>query len=58
MKLQREDANAQSCCLTPPTGLCPGWEHGAGVLKDGVHVQGGDLLQGHSSAEGSGGRVG
>lgn len=56
--LQCEDANIQICCVTPTLGLCPGSEHGAGVLEDGVHVQGGNLLQGHSSAEGSGGGVG
>lgn len=56
--LQCEDANIQICCVTPTLGLCPGSELGAGVPEDGVHVQGGHLLQGHSSAEGSGGGVG
>lgn len=44
-----------SCCMTSTSGVCPGSEHGAGFLEDSGHVQGSDLLQGHPSAEGSGG---
>lgn len=52
-----------SCFVTPalfcdPSGIRPRLQHGAGVSEDGVSVQICDLLQGHSSAEGSGGRAG
>lgn len=43
--------------MTPDSGIRTGL-HGAGVPEDGIYVQGSDLLQGHSSAEGSGGRAG
>lgn len=41
-----------------PSGVRFGAQPGAGVPEDGVHVQSSDLLQGDSSAEGSGGRAG
>lgn len=41
-----------------PSGIRFGAQPGAGVPKDGMHVQSSDLLQGDSSAEGSGGRAG
>lgn len=43
---------------TRPSGLRPGAHLAAGVPEDGMHVQGGDLLQGDASAEGAGGRAG
>lgn len=41
-----------------PSGIRFGAQPGAGVPEDGMHVQSSDLLQGDSSAEGSGGRAG
>lgn len=41
-----------------PPGARARPQSGGGVPEDGVHVQGGDLLQGHPAAEGPGGRAG
>lgn len=40
------------------SGLCAGGGPAAGAAEDGVHVSDCDLLQGHPSAEGSGGSAG